>query len=93
MTIAMGTDSGVGPHGHNLDELALLTECGMTPEQALHAATGSATALLDVADDRGTVVPGQRADLVVVDGDAREVATLRERIRGVYQDGVLVAGR
>jgi imidazolonepropionase-like amidohydrolase len=92
LTIAMGTDSGVGPHGHNLDELALLTECGMTPEQALHAATGSATALLDVADDRGTVVPGQRADLVVVDGDAREVATLRERIRGVYQDGLLVAG-
>ncbi|MFL6129143.1 MAG: amidohydrolase family protein, partial [Mycobacteriales bacterium] len=80
VSVAMGTDSGVGPHGHNLQELALLTECGMTPEQALHAATGSATQLLDVADDRGTLVPGQRADLVVVDGDAREVLTLRERI-------------
>ena len=92
VTVAMGTDSGVGPHGHNLQELALLTECGMTPAQALHAATGSATELLDVADDRGTVAPGQRADLLVVDGDALEVATLRERIRGVYQDGALVAG-
>jgi imidazolonepropionase-like amidohydrolase len=92
VTVAMGTDSGVGPHGHNLQELALLTDCGMTPAQALHAATGSATELLDVAEDRGTVAPGQRADLVVVDGDALEVATLRERIRGVYQDGSLVAG-
>ena len=64
----------------------------MTPAQALHAATGSAAELLDVADDRGTIAPGQRADLVVVDGDALELATLRERIRGVYQDGRLVAG-
>ena len=92
VTVAMGTDSGVGPHGHNLQELALLTDCGMTPAQALHAATGAATELLDVADDRGTVAPGQRADLLVVDGDALEVTTLRERIRGVYQDGALVAG-
>jgi imidazolonepropionase-like amidohydrolase len=90
VTVAMGTDSGVGPHGRNLQELALLTECGMTPAQALHAATGSATELLDVAEDRGTIAPGQRADLVVVDGDALEVVGLRERIRGVYQDGVRV---
>ena len=92
VTVAMGTDSGVGPHGDNLTELALLTDCGMTPEQALHAATGSATELLDVAEDRGTIAPGQRADLVVVAGDTLDVRTLRERIRGVYQDGRLVAG-
>lgn len=92
VTVALGTDSGVGPHGHNLRELALLTECGMTGAQALHAATGSATELLDVAEDRGTVAPGMRADLLVVDGDALDVGTLRERVRGVYQDGRLVAG-
>jgi imidazolonepropionase-like amidohydrolase len=92
VTIAMGTDSGVGPHGDNLRELALLVECGMTPVQALHAATGSAAELLDVADDRGTIAPGLRADLLVVDGDALDVGTLRDRVRGVYQDGVLVAG-
>jgi imidazolonepropionase-like amidohydrolase len=91
VTIAMGTDSGVGPHGRNLEELQLLVDCGMTPEQALHSATQSACELLDVADDRGTIAPGQRADLVVVDGDAREFATLRDRIRAVYQDGALVA--
>ena len=91
VTVAMGTDSGVGPHGHNLAELQLLVDCGMTPEQALHAATGSATELLDVAGDRGTVAPGQRADLVVVTGSPLEVGTLGDRIRGVYQDGVLVS--
>ena len=92
VTIAMGTDSGVGPHGDNLRELALLVDCGMTPAQALHAATQSAAELLDLADDLGTVEPGKRADLVVVDGDALEVGTLRDRIRAVYQDGRLVAG-
>ena len=92
VTIAMGTDSGVGPHGGNLRELELLVDCGMSPAQALHAATGSATELLDVADDRGQVAPGQRADLVLVDGDPLDVATLGDRIRAVYQDGQLVAG-
>jgi imidazolonepropionase-like amidohydrolase len=90
VTVAMGTDSGVGPHGHNLRELQLLVDCGMTPAAALHAATGSAVELLDVAGDRGTVAPGQRADLVVVDGDALDVGTLGDRIRAVYLDGVAV---
>jgi imidazolonepropionase-like amidohydrolase len=90
--VAMGTDSGVGPHGYNLDELRLLVECGMTPAQALHATTRSAAELLGVADELGTVRPGHRADLVVVAGDGLDVGTLRDRIRAVYQDGRLVAG-
>ncbi len=90
--VAMGTDSGVGAHGDNLGEIALLAECGMTPAAALHATTGSAAELLGVADELGTVQPGRRADLVVLDGDALEVDTLRDRIRAVYQDGHLVSG-
>ena len=90
--VAMGTDSGVGAHGDNLGEIALLAECGMTPAAALHATTGSAAELLGVADELGTVQPGKRADLVVLDGDALEVDTLRDRIRAVYQDGRLVSG-
>lgn len=92
VTVAMGTDSGVGPHGRNLTELQLLVDCGMTPEQALHAATGSACELLDVAGDRGTIAPGQRADLLVVTGGLRDVGTLADRIHAVYQDGALVGG-
>lgn len=85
--VALGTDSGVTPHGQNLVELGLMVEGGMTPAAALEAATRSAAQLLGVADDRGTIEPGKRADLVVVDGDALDVGTLSERIVDVYLDG------
>ncbi|HEY2176204.1 MAG TPA: amidohydrolase family protein [Mycobacteriales bacterium] len=91
--VAMGTDSGVGPHGDNLREIALMVDCGMSPAQALRATTLSAAELLGVDADLGSVAPGKRADLVVVDGDPYDVGSLRERIRSVYQDGQLVAGR
>ena len=67
--VAMGTDSGVTPHGQNLRELALMVDGGMTPAAALEAATRSAARLLGVADDRGTIEPGKRADLVVLSDD------------------------
>jgi imidazolonepropionase-like amidohydrolase len=89
----MGTDSGVGPHGDNLREIALMVDCGMSPAEALRATTLSAAELLGVDADLGSVAPGKRADLVVVDGDPYDVGSLRERIRSVYQDGQLVAGR
>ena len=89
--IAMGTDCGVGPHGTNLEELELMVQAGMTPLETLHATTGSAAALLDVAEDRGTLRPGLRADLVVVDGSPEDVTGMAARIRGVYLDGVRVA--
>lgn len=88
----MGTDAPVYPHGQNLRELELLVEHGMTPAQALHAATGSAAELLGVADDSGTLEPGKRADIVLIDGDPLDIAKLGARIRAVYQDGLLVHG-
>ena len=89
--VAMGTDSGVGAHGHNLRELPLMVEGGMTPLQALHATSLSAARLLGVDDELGSIEPGKRADLVVVDGDPLDVDTLGDRIAGVYMDGRLVA--
>jgi imidazolonepropionase-like amidohydrolase len=88
--VAMGTDTGVTPHGRNLEELALLVEAGMTPAQALRAATSSAAELMRLQDELGTIEPGKRADLVIVDGDALEVTTLADRVLSVYQDGELV---
>ncbi|MGI8830657.1 MAG: amidohydrolase family protein, partial [Candidatus Limnocylindria bacterium] len=85
--VAMGTDSGVTPHGENLDELALMVEGGMTPMEAIVASTRSAAQLMGVAEELGTLEPGKRADLVVVDGDPLEVTTLAGRIDAVYQDG------
>lgn len=89
--IAMGTDSGVTRHGNNLRELALMVEGGLTPMQAIEATTRSAAELLGLQDELGTLERGKRADLVVVDGDAVDVATLDQRITAVYQDGRQVA--
>lgn len=85
--IAMGTDSGVTPHGRNLRELPLMAAGGMSPAQVLVATTSSAAQLMRVDDELGTIEKGKRADLVVVRGDAYELSTLAERVEAVYQDG------
>ena len=88
--VAMGTDSGVTPHGNNLRELQLMVEGGMTPMQAIVATTRSAAELMGLEEELGTLEPGKRADLVVVDGDPLDVATLADRVTAVYKDGVQV---
>lgn len=87
VNLAMGTDSGVGPHGHNLDELVLMEQCGMSPTDVLVAATSGSAELCGLQDVTGRVAPGLTADLVVVEGDPRNLPTLRERIRQVWQGG------
>jgi imidazolonepropionase-like amidohydrolase len=93
VTVAMGTDSGVTPHGQNLRELALLVERGMSPAGALLAATRNAAELMGLGDELGTIEPGKRADVVVVDGDPLDVEKLPDRIDAVWKDGRRVAGR
>jgi imidazolonepropionase-like amidohydrolase len=90
--IAMGTDSGVGPHGSNLDELPLMAAGGMTAAQVLAATTKSAAELLQVADETGTIMPGKRADIVVLARDPFDLANLRSNIRAVYCGGSKVRG-
>ena len=89
--VAMGTDSGVVPHGQNLRELGEMVSCGMSPADALVAATRTAAELLGVLDDRGTVETGKRADLVVIDGDPLETRGLGDSIAAVFQDGARVS--
>ena len=67
--IAMGTDSGVGPHGRNARELGLMVEHGMTPMQSIVASTSEAAKLLRLDKDLGTLETGKLADLLLVDGD------------------------
>lgn len=85
--IAMGTDSGVGPHGSNLVELELMAKGGLDPLGVLMATTASSAALLGLSDELGTLEPGKRADLVVVEGDPYDFAEMRARVRGVWKDG------
>jgi imidazolonepropionase-like amidohydrolase len=90
--IAMGTDSGVTPHGRNLRELELMVAGGMTPSAALVATTRTAAELLGVDGELGTIEPGKRADLVVVSGDPLDVQDLGARVEAVFQEGRLVSG-
>jgi imidazolonepropionase-like amidohydrolase len=90
--VAMGTDSAVSPHGQNLRELPLMLEGGMTASEVLVATTRTAAELMGVEEDLGTLEPGKKADLVIVEGDPLDVFGLRERVRAVYMDGAQVSG-
>jgi len=84
--IAFGTDAAVYPHGDNAKEFAALVERGMTPLEALRAATIQATKLLGV-DDRGALAPGELADIIAVPGNPLENIRVTEDVRFVMKDG------
>ena len=87
--VAMGTDSGVGPHGQNLDELGLMVEySAMTPLDAWTATTKNAAQLLGVDDSLGTLERGKRADVVLLEGSFDDLEKLGSRVAGVWKDGV-----
>ena len=89
--VAMGTDSGVGSHGRNLEELSLMVEHStMTPLEAWAATTSSAAALMGVADRLGAVAPGRLADLTVLEGSLEDLDKLTERVWGVWKAGARV---
>ncbi len=67
--IALGTDSGVFPHGKNAHEFELMVGLGMTPMNAILAGTRNAAQLLGLDKSLGTVEAGKIADLVAVDGN------------------------
>ncbi|HFE45321.1 MAG TPA: amidohydrolase family protein, partial [Nannocystis exedens] len=74
--IANGSDAGVFPHGDNARELIEMVALGMSPEEAILAATSRAAELIGLADV-GQLALGFRGDLIVVDGDPlSEISTL-----------------
>ncbi|CAN5330322.1 amidohydrolase family protein [soil metagenome] len=85
--IAFGTDQGVAPHGTNAQEFALMVTAGMTPMDAIKAATVNAADLLNASADVGSVQPGRYADIVAVAGDPlKDIRTL-EAMRFVMKSG------
>jgi imidazolonepropionase-like amidohydrolase len=88
--IAFGTDSGVTPHGENAREFERMVAAGMTPEEAIAAATIGAADLLGLGSELGTLAPGKRADVIATRDDPRkDVAALRQ-VRFVMQGGRVV---
>jgi len=94
--IVAGTDAGGHGHPPNARELPLLVAAGLTPMQAIQAATGWAAECVGLEREIGTLEKGKRADLVAVAGDPlADVGVLAdgERLRLVLKDGVVAVRR
>jgi imidazolonepropionase-like amidohydrolase len=75
--IACGTDAPAVPHGQNAKELGALVDRGMTPMQALRAATVTSSELIQADDELGRLAPGYLADIIGVAGDpSRDISAL-----------------
>lgn len=91
--IAVATDAGMFPHqGATAREVELLVQAGLTPTEALIAGTANSAAALGMEDDRGTLKPGLRADLVLLDGKPWEDISAIRKVERVFVDGRQVWG-
>lgn len=87
VVVACGSDAGVFAHGDNAREIELLHELGMTPAQALAAATSVAAKVIGREEELGRIAPGFIADLVAVEGDPLEDPSSLRRVRFVMREG------
>jgi imidazolonepropionase-like amidohydrolase len=92
--LGMGSDAVFTMFGQNTRELGWLVKAGLTPAQAIAAATTTAAGLLGMADRLGRLAPGYAADIVAVDGDPiANIDTLFTGVRVVIKDGRVVVDK
>ncbi|WP_345725437.1 amidohydrolase family protein [Qipengyuania mesophila] len=88
--LAFGSDAGVYPHGINARQFAYMVANGMTPAQAIRAATLSAATVIGHEDELGSIAPGKYADLIAVAADPLDDVTTLEDVAHVMKGGALV---
>ena len=86
--LAFGTDAGVCPYGTSAKQFAFMVRYGMTPIQAIQAATSSAANLIG-SNEFGSIKPGKFADVVAVSGDPLKDVSVLENVQFVMKDGVI----
>src|SRR6476646_1793311 len=87
--MAFGTDAGVYPHGDNAKQFFYMVKFGMTPAQAIRAATSSAADLIGRAKDVGTLEAGKFADVIAVTDDPLQNVRALENVGFVMKGGVV----
>ena len=88
--IGFGTDSGIYPHGDNARQFAYMVKYGMTPLDAIRAATLSAAASLGRSQELGSISTGKFADLIAINGDPLEDVDRMRNVAGVIKQGLLI---
>ena len=87
--MAFGTDAGVYPHGDNAKQFHYMVMYGMTPAEAIQAATVRAAELLGRSNDVGELTPGHYADLIAVSEDPLAHVESLEHVAFVMKGGVV----
>lgn len=90
--MAFGTDGGVYPHGWNAKQFVTMVKYGMTPMEAIRAATVSGADLMGLGDKVGRIAPGYYADIVAVSGDPIADVAVLQKVDFVMKGGVVWKG-
>ena len=85
--MAFGTDAGVCPYGTSAKQFAFMVNYGMTPMQAIQAATTAAADLLGHTAEVGSIKPGKYADVIAVRGDPLQDISILEKVQFVMKEG------